>query len=379
MALLVIAFFILSTYSYFLYPALLWCLCRRRPLLDLPAKPAGEPPRVSLIITAHNEEHRIEAKLDECLACDYPSNRLEILVASDASTDATDSIVGRYADQGIRLARAEVRQGKEYAQSVAIKAASGEILVFSDVGTTLKADAIQAIVAPFDDPGVGAVSSEDTFLTADGAVAGEGLYVRYEMWLRQMESRVYGLVGLSGSFFAARSHICQDWDIAVPSDFNTALNCAAAGLRAVSSPFARGYYQDVKDPSAEFGRKLRTVLRGMAALSRRREVLNPRRFGGFAWQVWSHKLARWATPWFLAALLVVSLFTAADNAIAALLLAGQLIFYGLALAGYLSIGARNNALVRLSFFFTQVNLAIMQATIRFLRGHRVTVWDPTKR
>lgn len=378
--LLLSALLLLAVYSYFGYPGILLIMSKGggKPVREVSEIPS-DLPRVSLIITAHNEERRIAAKLDECLRCDYPKDRLEIIVASDTSTDATDTIVREYREHGVRLVRAEERLGKENAQSIAIGAANGDVLVFSDVGTTLLPDAVTNIVAPFADPEVGAVSSEDSFLTQDGSIAGEGLYVRYEMWLRRLESRVFSLVGLSGSFFAVRRDVCTDWDITVPSDFNVALNAVGHGLKAVSSPQARGYYHDVKDPKAEYSRKVRTVLRGMAALAKRSDVLNPRRFGLFSWQVWSHKVARWATPWFLALLFIVSAIAGNTSGFAAILLGGQLMFYGAALVGYFVPAAQSIAAVRIAFFFCQANIAIMHATLRYLKGERVTVWKPTRR
>src|SRR5262249_35997010 len=155
-------------------------------------------------------------KIDNALAIDYPG--LEVIVASDCSTDRTDDIVREYAGRGIRLVRAPERLGKENAQEYAIRAAQGDIIVFSDVATWIPADALRKLASYFQTPGVGAVSSEDRFIDQQGGVAGEGVYVRYEMWLRRMESNLAGLVGLSGSFFAARRSICLDWDIHSPSD-----------------------------------------------------------------------------------------------------------------------------------------------------------------
>ena len=210
-------------FSYFIYPCILALMPRRR-IYVASGGLQSEPQRVSLIVTAHNEADRIKAKIENCLALDYPE--LEIVVASDASDDDTDQIVQSYAKSGVTLVRANERKGKEFAQLKAIKAAQGEILIFSDVATSIPKEAIARMVRYFDDPTVGAVSSEDRFVSRDGGIVGEGAYVRYEMWLRGLESRRAGLVGLSGSFFAARREICDKWDIYSPSDFNTALNCA---------------------------------------------------------------------------------------------------------------------------------------------------------
>ncbi|HEX5514513.1 MAG TPA: glycosyltransferase, partial [Gammaproteobacteria bacterium] len=198
-----------ALYSYFLYPLLLLLVSRKRPL---PPEPVALP-RLSMIIAAHNEAHRIRDKLENCLDLDYPAEQLEILVASDASSDGTDEIVTSYASRGVRLVRATERRGKEWAQLLAVQAAAGEILVFSDVATMLAPEALRRLAADFADPRVGAVSSEDRFVAPDGRIVGEGLYVRYEMWLRRLESGVGGVVGLSGSFFAARREVCEDWDV----------------------------------------------------------------------------------------------------------------------------------------------------------------------
>lgn len=365
-------------YSYFLYPLILK-LIPARSLGSIPPKGDFSLPDLSLIITVHNEEGRIREKLENTLALDYPRDRLEIMVASDFSLDATDSIVESYAEQGVRLVRADQRKGKEYAQLCAIREASGGILVFSDVATTIPADAFHNLAAAFIDDRVGALSSEDRFISTDGRVAGEGAYVKYEMWLRRLESDRAGLVGLSGSFFAARREVCEDWDIFSPSDFNTALNCAKQGLVAVTSSKVIGVYQDVKDSGLEFRRKVRTAIRGLTAIVRHPEVLNPFQMGVFAFQVWSHKLMRWAVPWFMLVFAVLTLLLQQQGGIYQAALVAQLVFYSIALLGWLSVRARDNSVVRIIFFFVQTNLALAQAVSSFLIGKRMTVWTPSER
>lgn len=370
-----------AIYSYFLYPVALRLLVprRRQVAAEYPAMAANALPTLTLIVTAHNEQARIEAKLRNSLSSDYPRQLLQILVASDASTDDTDAIVRRYSEQGVQLVRPTERLGKENAQRAAIAAATGELLVFSDVATEIPADALRRIAAAFiADPGLGAVSSEDRFVSRDGSVAGEGAYVRYEMWLRRLESERAGLVGLSGSFFAARKHLCTTWDIHSPSDFNTALACARAGSFAVSRPDVLGYYQDVSDPAREYQRKVRTVLRGMTAIARHPEALAPR-LGVFAWQVWSHKIARWAVPWCLLLLVPLTYALRGEGLIYDLAWLAQLLFYGTAALGHLLVSTQRLLPVRIVTFFVQVNIAIADATLQYLRGRRMTVWSPTVR
>ena len=371
-------FAVLCAYSYFIYPLILKLVPARssskNPIID-----DKERVRFSLIITAHNEESRIKEKLDNSLQIDYPKELLEILVASDCSTDATDSIVQSYAEKGIRLVRADERKGKEYAQLCAIRESNGQILVFSDVATRILPDSLRIMAIQFADQQIGALSSEDQFISNDGRIVGEGAYVKYEMWLRRLESDRAGLVGLSGSFFAARREVCEQWDIYSPSDFNTALNCAKKGLVAITCPDVHGIYKDVKDAGLEYRRKMRTVIRGITAIARHPEVLNPFTMGLFAFQVWSHKIMRWGVPWFMLIFAILTIMLQGQGTIYMLALVAQIVFYALALAGWLSVRMRENALVRIVFFFVQTNMALAQATLSFLSGKRMTVWTPSQR
>lgn len=367
---------VLATYSYFIYPVLLSVLLRvRRARLGSDEMPM---PTMSLVITAFNEQARIGAKIQNAIAIDYPD--LEILVASDCSTDQTDDIVKSHQKDNVRLVRAAQRLGKENAQECAIREARGEVIVFSDVATQIPPDAFRKLAVYFQDSGVGAVSSEDRFIDQGGVVAGENAYVRYEMGLRRLESQLAGLVGLSGSFFAARAAVCRQWDIHSPSDFNTALNCARIGLRAVTAPDVLGYYKDLKDPKMEYQRKVRTVLRGITSIVRHSEVLNPLRFGLFAWQVWSHKVMRWAVPWLLLALFVLNLLLLGKHWIYQLSMVGQLVFYGVAAMAHFSPRMKEQiGPVRIVYFFAQVNVAIASACCRFMTGKRMTTWQPSAR
>ncbi len=368
----------LCGYSYFVYPLIL-TLIPPRSVRPLPPFADHELPALSLIITVHNEEGRIREKLENTLELDYPQDRLEVIVASDFSTDTTDSIVETWASMEIRLVRTDTRKGKEYAQLCAIRESSGAILVFSDVATCIPVDALRLLARHFADEQVGALSSEDRFISKAGRVVGEGAYVKYEMWLRQLESARAGLVGLSGSFFAVRREVCEEWDIYSPSDFNTGLNCAKLGLVAITSSDVVGIYQDVQDPGLEFRRKVRTVIRGVTAIVRHPEVLNPVRLGLFAFQVWSHKIMRWGVPWFMLMFALSTLLLQGQGNIYRLALIAQLIFYAIALLGWISAKSRENAIVRLVFFFVQTNLALAQAVMSFILGKRMTVWTPSRR
>jgi hypothetical protein len=366
----------IALYSYLLYPLLL-ALLQRRKHARAPGVTADLPP-ITVIVTARNEERRIAEKLENTLALDYPPALLEILVASDASSDATDEIVGRFVDRNVRLVRSPERKGKEHAQGLAIQAARSELLVFTDTATRLRPDALRLLAESFADSQIGAISSEDELVSPQGEIRGEGAYVRYEMWLRSLESNAAGLVGLSGSCFAVRKSVCARWRTDTPSDITVALLCAQAGLRAVSDSRVKGMYQDLKDESKEFERKKRTIIRGMTAVWELRESLNPRH-GLFALQVWSHKIFRWLVPVGMVLALLTSVALAAESALYRFFVIAQLAAYAAAACAYLSATARRMMPLRIALFFFVANVATAAAMWDFLRGVRIVTWNPSQR
>lgn len=355
-------------------------------------KKGGITPSVSFIITAYNEEKRIREKIENTLAQGYPKDKLEIIIASDCSTDRTDDIVKSFMPDksyNIRLVRAQERKGKEAAQKLAVENAGGEILIFSDVATILKPDGISNIVKNFNDSTVGCVSSEDRFIDPDGKVSGEGAYVKYEMFLRNLETKVNTLVGLSGSFFAARKEVCNDWASDLQSDFNTLLNSVKIGLRGVSDPDSIGYYKNIADAKKEFDRKVRTVLRGISVFMKSLPLLNPFKYGLFSWQLFSHKLCRWLVPFAMIIAFLSNFFLILDFFLASTstLASGiyfyafifQAVFYVLAFGGIWGNRFIGKNFLKIPSFFVLVNLSILNAWIRYLRGDRLIAWEPSKR
>lgn len=367
-------FFIL--YAYFGYPSILWVLTRwrSRPVLK------GEIiPQVSFIITAYNEEKRIQEKIENTLQQDYPREKLEIIVASDCSSDRTDEIVKSFANKGIRLIRAPERKGKEAAQKLAVQEASGEILIFSDVATILQPDAVRKIVRNFADPTVGCASSIDKIIDTAGKASGEGAYVRYEMFLRHLETRTNTLVGLSGSFFAARRAVCQKWQPNLQSDFNILLNSVHIGLRGVSDPESIGYYKTIADETKEYERKVRTVLRGLAVFMKSLPMLNPFRYGLFSWQLLSHKLCRWLVPFAMVAVFVCNATLIYSSPFYLSLFLLQCAGYCIALQAIWRNRLSENPFLKLPIYLVIVNLSILDAWCRYCRGERVVRWNPSQR
>ena len=362
---------VLVLYAYVGYPCALMALTLLR---DRPVKRAAMTPRVTFVIAAHNEEQRIAEKLDNTLRQDYPTDAIEVIVASDCSTDRTDDIVRAYGRR-VLLVRTRERRGKEAAQQLAVRTAMGKILVFSDCATALAPNAVSTIVKNFADPTVGCVSSIDRLIDADGKASGEGSYVRYEMWLRRLESRVNTLVGLSGSFFAARREVCRHWAPDRQSDFNTLLNAVALGMRGVLDVKSAGYYRNIADDRREFQRKVRTVVRGIAVLHDNARMLNPLRHGMFAWQLASHKVCRWLVPFGMIGAAISNWFLIDDAVFYAATALLQLMFYMAALGGVWT-GARA---LKIPMFFLIANLGVLTAWLRYAHGERLSTWSPSQR
>jgi glycosyltransferase involved in cell wall biosynthesis len=365
--------FVIYTYAGYAVVLAVVRRVRRRAVLKAPITP-----RVSFIIAAHNEARRIAEKIENTLSQDYPKERFDVIVASDYSTDGTDAIVSSYASRGVRLVRAPERGGKERAQRLAVDAASGEVLVFSDAATHLDRDGVRRIVMSFNDPSVGCVSSVDRMLDGEGRPTGESAYVRYEMGLRALESEAGSLVGLSGSFFAARRAVCQSWPVDTPSDFGTVLNAVTIGLRGVSDPDAVGYYRDLADARKEYARKVRTVARGVSGLLRHKALLNPFRYGFFAWQLASHKLFRWMVPFAILGAGVSSVALASDSMFFRGVVALQALCYALAI---MALKWHTSALRvwRPVGFLLLANVSILDAWLQLARGQQVTMWTPSER
>ncbi len=330
---------------------------------------------MSIIIPVHNEARRLEQKIANTKALDYPADRLELLLVSDGSTDDTAALIQTQLGLGPSLIELPVRRGKAAALNAGLSRASGAIVVFTDASIMLEAGALRAIVQPFADRRVGCVSGEDRIAQADG----EGLYGRYELLLRRLESNVHSIVGASGAFYAQRRDLCAPFTEGMAPDFLSVLRTVQKGYRALSEPSAVGAMSSVKDPKQEFDRKVRTLLRGMTTLFAHTSLLNPFRYGLFAFALWSHKVLRWTAPLFLLAALLAPL-AQLDRPLFAGALVVEVGFYSIAAAMCLGLGnLERTALGRVAFYFTSANAAILVAWYRYITGVRQELWTPSHR
>lgn len=372
----------LVAYAYAGYPALLWVLSRLRRLAPQPVAPS-EWPAISIALAAHNEERSIGATLECLLATDYPPGRRQIVVVSDASTDRTDDIVRSFRDRGVELLRLPQRSGKTAAENAALGWLSGDIVLNTDASVRVHRDAVKSLVMALRDPEVGTASSRDISVARldDPAGAGEAGYVGYEMWVRRLETRVYGIVGASGSLYATRSTLHQQVvPAALSRDFSAALIAREHGFRAVSVDEAICYVPRGRSLTREYRRKVRTMTRGLETMWHRRHLLNPIRYGVFSWMLISHKLLRWLVPWALVLGAGGVVMVSIDVAWARWVVAAAGVVLGLGAGGWaLAEGRVLPRALALPAFLLMGVVAGLEAWVRALRGERNPIWEPTRR
>ncbi len=372
----------LCVYTYVGYPVLLrlWSIFRASP--RVPAGP-DDWALLSVSLPVYNEQAAIRGAIESVLAADYPPERREIVVTSDASTDRTDAIVAEYADRGVVLLRLPVRAGKTAAENAARSRLWGEVVINMDASVRLHPQALRRLVAWFRDPSVGVVSAREVNVAQPSAHAfpGEASYVQYDLWLRDLETRVWGIIGAGGCCYAARAEV-QDEDLpaALSRDFAAALFARERGLRAVSARDAICFVPCVSSLRHEYRRKVRTVARGLRTLLYMRHLLNPARHGAFAWMLFSHKLCRWLVPWALvAAALALGGLSWAD---AWAEWAGGLALLGclLGAVGWLwPAGRAMPRVVAVAAFVMGGVVAALHAWVRALSGVRTPFWEPSRR
>ena len=336
-------------------------------------------PAVTLVISAYNEADVIREKLDNSLGLDYPGDRLEVLVLSDASDDGTDEIVQEYAQQGVVLRRQEPRRGKSAGLTRFVPEARGEIIVFSDANSIYAPDAIRKLVRHFADPQIGFVIGHQRYVDEESAAnQSESLYWRYETWIKIQESKVGSVVCGDGAIMAMRAELFEtlrDDDIA---DSLLPLKIVARGYRGILDTEAVCYEKTAEDFWGEFRRRARIVNRAFGAVLRVPQCLNPFRVGLFAYQVLFHRVLRWLVPFFMITMLGSSAYLAAEGRqLYAALLVLQAAFYATALLALVP-GAGKLKPVYIASYFCVANAASALGVMRLLFGKRIATWKPER-
>ena len=369
-------------YAYAGYPLVLGALRAVRPPRSDPGEPE-EWPRISITVPAYNEESQIAETIESLLALDYPAERRQILVVSDCSSDRTDEIVRGYADRGVELLRLEQRSGKTAAENAAARHLDGEIVINTDASIRIRRGALRSLVRHFRDPGIGLASGRDLSVSGveEETNRGEQGYVGYEMKIRDLETSVSGIVGASGCFYAIRAHLHRlPLPESLSRDFAAALNTREQGYRAISVSDAVCTVPRAPSLKREYRRKVRTMTRGMETLRFKRALLNPFRFGAFAWMLFSHKICRWLLPWTAVLGAVGLALLAPAHPVAGWLLAAGLVVVAVAAVGWvLADRVDLPRPVQVLAYGLMGNVAAMHASLRLLAGQGDPVWEPTRR
>lgn len=366
-------------YTYAGYPFLLFLLSL---LFKRKIRKGFAEPRVSVILSAFNEEKTIEKKLHNLLSLDYPAEKLEILVGSDGCFDRTDEIVSKFPSSHIRFFRFIKNNGKPRVLCALVKEATGSVLVFTDARQELDRQAVRALVVNFHDPEIGCVSGELYFksrrrIKSESVAKGMGAYWRYEKFLRKKESEIGSMLGATGALYAIRRNLFPDVmpaDILV-DDMYIPLSIIRKGYRAVFESGARAFDHPSEYGREEFKRKIRTLAGNCQIFSNFPKLLIPF-MSPVAWQLFSHKLLRLVVPLGLIFLFISNLFLMA-RPLYAVFLTLQALFYFLAIleADRVKQGKRDKGLGYLPYIFCLLNYSAFVGLVKFLKQEPKGAWE----
>jgi len=380
----------LVAYTYIGYPLLLAAWTGLREALEGVRFLAGGPdrrarhrddrwPSLSIVVAAHDEETCIRRKVENCLALDYPADRLEVLVGCDGCTDRTAELARATGDGRVSVV-AGPRLGKATVLSRLVPCARGDIVVLTDANVILDVGAAKALARHFHDPAVGAVVGRLRLYNRVKRDYEESLYWKYETILKYYEGKQGCVLGANGGIYAVRRQLFpQLRRTTIIDDFVVTVRIAARSWKIPYEPDAIAFEETTEDLDREFGRRARIGAGNWQAVALVPEVLDPRT-GFLCFAFVSHKLMRWLVPFFLVASLLLSFPLAAGGGILwGLLLAGQLAFYGLALAGRLGTRWPVRRLASAAYYFVSMNAALAVGFWRFVRGTQDAAWQRTDR
>lgn len=339
-------------------------------------------PNVTLIVPAYNEASILAAKVDNCLALDYPVSKINLLFITDGSTDTSAEVLATYPQ--VQHLHVSERGGKSMAENRSMQYVKTPFVVFTDCNTMLNPEALKVMLTHYQDPKVGAVSGEKHVLN-DGSASGsgEGLYWKYESFLKRCDSKIYSLMGAAGELVSFRTELFAplENDI-ILDDFVQSMRIVGAGYQVVYEPKAYA----MEPPSASLGeemeRKVRICAGGWQAMSRLKFLLNPFRQPIVTFLYISHRVLRWSiTPALLALLLPINAYLSyTQHGVYTLLFTLQLFFYLSSLMGWwLAARGRQAGVVLVPLYFTMMNVAAFRGFGRFLRNTQPAAWDKAQR
>lgn len=378
-------------YTYLGYPLLLTLLARTRSTCRMES---SNLPLVTVLIAAYNEQDMIGQKLENTLALDYPIDKLQILVAADGSSDWTKEIILSYRDRGVELSYSPSRRGKMAAINRAMSLARGDVVLFSDANNFYRPDVLKELVRSFGDPTVGAATGAKVIIKGDGFLSeSEGLYWKYESFIKQEETRLGSCIGAAGEVFAIRRELFEPPpDYIINDDFYMAMRLMQRGYRVVYVPTAQSFERVSPSAQAEMARRSRIVAGRYQAMALAGELMpwwNPLA----VWQVVSHKYLRPLVPQaMIGAFITNAILTLRTGhskrsslrqltppfARASMVL--QLLFYSLAwLGNRVERKGKLGKLLYIPTFLVNSNLAALSGAYRFMTGEQTTLWQRVPR
>jgi biofilm PGA synthesis N-glycosyltransferase PgaC len=372
-------------YTYVGYGMIIYILSKlKRRSSPVTIQTDSELPVVTLLVAAYNEEAYILDKIHNTLALDYPKNKLKLFFVTDGSNDRTPEIIRNFPE--IEVFHSPERRGKIHAVNRVMKHVSTPIVVFCDANTALNPEALKLIVRHYQDPTVGGVAGEKRILSKDkdnASGSGEGLYWKYESFLKKKDAEVYSIVGAAGELFSIRTELFEEpAENMLIEDFYLSLRIAANGYRFAYEPDAFASETASASVGEEWKRKVRISAGGFQAMYKLSYLLNPFRYGILTFQYVSHRVLRWTlAPLFLPLILISSLYLAIQGiGFYQMMFVAQVAFYLLAALGYAlrdrKIGIKG---FFVPYYFVVMNLSVYAGLVRLLRGRQSVVWEKAKR
>ena len=337
-------------------------------------------PTVSIIISAYNEEKNIEQKIMNTLALDYPKEKLEILIGADGPTDKTAGIVRNFQKKGITFYDYAVNRGKTSVQNDLVAQSTGEILIFTDAASFLSPDVVRKIVRNFFDARVGGVAGRMHFVNTDLNLTtqSQGLYWKYEVKLRELESKLGSLIGVDGPLYAIRRECYIPLEANIISDLMTPLLVLAQGKNVVLEPEAFVEEVPTKKSEEEFNTRRRITLRGMVGIFSHKRLLNPFRRPLLAFQILLHKVVRWFVGPLVILNTLACLMLISHNIFANLLMV-YAVFYIAAGVGWITAKTGPKLkLLTVPYYFCLVNLAATMGLVDFFRKKQAITWKTVR-
>jgi biofilm PGA synthesis N-glycosyltransferase PgaC len=340
-------------------------------------------PAVSLVIPCYNESDIIREKVLNSLAIDYEGDKLRIYFITDGSTDDFREVLAEFPE--VMLLHEDRRGGKTAAENRAMKLVNTPIVIFSDANTLLNKDAVKNIVRHFEKEDVGCVSGEKRVLSDEkdtASAAGEGIYWKYESFLKTLDSQLYSAVGAAGELVAFRTSLYEDLpEDTILDDFMQSMLIASKGFKIVYEPDAYALESGSASVAEELKRKIRISAGGWQSMTRLWDKITPFSQPLLYFQYLSHRVLRWTvTPFLLVFIFVVNFFLLDSGWIYALILIGQVAFYLAAALGYFL----ENRQIRMKilfvpYYFCVMNYAVIAGLFRFLKGGQKGTWEKAKR